>query len=217
MGQGLHTNGADARLTCVVADDHPAVLRAVCDCLAEYGLDVVGRAESAPEALALVERKLPVVAVLDARMPRQGGLDAATLVSRCASLTAVVIYTGFGDEPTLAEALGNGARGFVLKGAPMEELVAAIRMVASGRPYIDPLLAGFVVRGDLMQREPVLTRRERDVLRLLADGLRDNEIASTLSISRETVRTHVKKATAKLVADTRTQAVAEALRQSLIS
>jgi two-component system NarL family response regulator len=217
MQQGVYTNGSDARLTCVVADDHPAVLRAVCECLAEYGLDVVGRAESAQEALALVERKVPAVAVLDARMPRQGGLDTATLVSRCASLTAVVIYTGFGDEPTLAEALGNGARGFVLKGAPMEELIAAIRMVASGRPYVDPLLAGFVVRGDLKQRDPILTRREREVLRLLADGLRDNDIGRSLSISTETVRTHVNKAVTKLDADTRTQAVAEALRRSLIS
>jgi DNA-binding NarL/FixJ family response regulator len=213
----MATNGTEARLTCVVADDHPAVLRAVSDCLAEYGLEVVGRADGAAEALALVERQRPTVAVLDARMPGQDGLDTATLVSRCAPLTAVVIYTGFGDEPTLAEALACGARGFVLKGAPMDELVAAIRMVASGRPYVDPLLAGLVVRGETAQREQVLTRRERDVLRLLADGLRDMEIAKSLSISTETVRTHVKKATAKLDAETRTQAVAEALRQSLIA
>jgi DNA-binding NarL/FixJ family response regulator len=217
MEHAIHANGVHARLTCIVADDHPAVLRAVCDCLAEHGLDVVGRAETASEALALVERKLPTVAILDARMPRQGDLDSASLVARCASLTSVVVYTGFGDEPTLAEALRSGARGFVLKGAPMEELVLAIRMVADGLPYVDPLLAGFVVRGDAAHREPVLTRRERDVLRLLADGLRDNDIARSLEISTETVRTHVKKATAKLEADTRTHAVAEALRQSLIS
>jgi DNA-binding NarL/FixJ family response regulator len=217
MQNAAHTNGTTAQLTCVVADDHPAVLRAVCDCLTEHGLDIVGRAESAAEALAIVEQKLPAVAVLDARMPRQGGLDTAALVAQCASMTSVIIYTGFGDEPTLAEALASGARGFVLKGAPMDELVAAIRMVASGRPYVDPLLAGFVVRGDAAHRDPVLTRREREVLRLLADGMRDNEIAGSLSISTETVRTHVKKATAKLAADTRTQAVAEALRQSLIS
>jgi two-component system response regulator DesR len=217
MQNAVQTNGSTTRITCVVADDHPAVLRAVCDCLTEHGLDIVGRAESAGEALRLVEQKLPAVAVLDARMPRQGGLDTSSLVAQCASLTSVVIYTGFGDEPTLAEALACGARGFVLKGAPMDELVAAIRMVVSGRPYVDPLLAGFVVRGDAAHRDPVLTRRERDVLRLLADGMRDNEIARSLGISTETVRTHVKKATVKLAAGTRTHAVAEALRQSLIS
>jgi DNA-binding NarL/FixJ family response regulator len=213
----MAANGDGARLTCIVADDHPAVLRAVCECLDEYGLEVVGRAAGAEEALSLVEGRRPSVAVLDARMPGQDGLDTATLVERCAALTQVVVYTGFGDEPTLAEALACGARGFVLKGAPMDELVTAIRMVASGRPYVDPLLAGLVVRGETAQREQVLTRRERDVLRLLADGLRDNEIAKSLSISTETVRTHVKKATVKLDAETRTQAVAEALRQSLIS
>jgi DNA-binding NarL/FixJ family response regulator len=216
MKHATSINGVHARLTCVVADDHPAVLRAVCDCLTEHGLDVVGRADTAAEALALVERKLPAVAILDARMPRQGDLGTEILVSRCAALTSVVVYTGFGDEPTLAEALRSGARGFVLKGAPMDELVLAVRMVAEGSPYVDPLLAGFVVRGDV-GHPPVLTRRERDVLRLLADGLRDNDIARSLEISTETVRTHVKKATAKLEADTRTQAVAEALRQSLIS
>jgi len=217
MENGVHSNGSAAHLTCVVADDHPAVLRAVCDCLSEHGVEVVGRAETAAEALAVVEQKLPTVAILDARMPRQETLDTSSLVARCAKVTSVVIYTGYGDEPTLAEALASGARGFVLKGAPMQELVTAIRMVASGRPYVDPLLAGFVVRGDGAHREPVLTRRERDVLRLLADGLRDNEIGRALTISTETVRTHVKKATAKLAADTRTQAVAEALRQSLIA
>jgi DNA-binding NarL/FixJ family response regulator len=217
MDNGRHTNGSAGQITCVVADDHPAVLRAVCDCLTEHGVDIVGRAENASEALAVVEQKRPTVAILDARMPRRDGLDTSLLVARCSELTSVIIYTGYGDEPMLAEALASGARGFVLKGAPLPELVAAIRMVVSGRPYVDPLLAGFVVRGDTAQRDPVLTRRERDVLRLLADGLRDNEIAGSLAISTETVRTHVKKATAKLAADTRTQAVAEALRQSLIS
>jgi DNA-binding NarL/FixJ family response regulator len=217
MDDAVHPNGTPIQVTCVVADDHPAVLRAVCDCLTEHGLDVVGRAESGADALTLVEQKLPMVAVLDARMPGHGAPDMGSLVARCASMTAVVVYTGFGDEPTLGEALSNGARGFVLKGAPMEELVTAVRVVASGRPYVDPLLAGLVVRGDTAHRTPALTRRERDVLRLLADGMRDNEVAGSLAISTETVRTHVKKATAKLAAGTRTQAVAEALRHSLIS
>jgi DNA-binding NarL/FixJ family response regulator len=204
-------------ITCAVADDHPAVLRAVCECLSEHGIEVVGRATTATEALELVRRTLPAVAVLDARMPRPHSLDTVPLVTHCAEVAAVIVYTGYGDEPALAEAFASGARGFVLKGAPMEELVAAVRMVAAGRPYVDPLLAGFVVRGEQGACEPVLTRRERDVLRLLADGLRDGEIARSLSISTETVRTHVKKATTKLSADTRTQAVANALRQSLIS
>jgi DNA-binding NarL/FixJ family response regulator len=207
----------ETRITCVVADDHPAVLRAVCDFLTEFGIEIVAKAKSAREAIDCVERFQPAVAVLDARMPEQGGFDTAALVSRCAEHAAVLIYTGFGDEPTLTESLSSGARGFVLKGAPLDELVSAIKMVAAGRPYVDPLLAGVIVRGGPLHRDPVLTRRERDVLRLLADGMRDNEIASTLLISTETVRTHVKKATAKLAAETRTQAVAEALRQSLIS
>ena len=101
------------------------------------------------------------------------------------------------------------------KDAPLEELARAVEIVASGRTYVDASLAPAFVRPDTV-RMPQLTPRERDVLRLLADGNRTDEVARRLFISPETVRTHLRKAMDKLEAETRTQAVAEALRQSMI-
>ena len=92
-----------------------------------------------------------------------------------------------------------------------------VELVLVGEAYVDPVLAGFLVSGELGGRVPALTQREREVLRLLADGLGNEEIGRRLEISADTVRTHVRKAMAKLEADTRTQAVATALRQSIIS
>jgi DNA-binding NarL/FixJ family response regulator len=129
----------------------------------------------------------------------------------------LLLYTGYGDRALLAEALDAGVRGFVLKEAPLEDLVRAVDIVAGGGTYVDPVLAGALVNAKLTSALPELTQREREVLRALADGLSNEEIGRRLFISPETVRTHVRKAMAKLDADTRTQAVATALRQSLIT
>ena len=115
------------------------------------------------------------------------------------------------------EALDAGARGFVLKEAPLPDLVRAVETVAHGGSYVDPVLAGVIASAEAAGRIPKVTQREREILRLLADGLTNEEIGKELFISPETVRTHVRKAMAKLDADTRTQAVATALRQSLIA
>ena len=104
----------------------------------------------------------------------------------------------------------------MLKEAPLPDLVRAVERVAAGEAYVDPVLAGVLVSAQT-DKVPSLTQREREVLRELADGLSNEEIGKRLFISPETVRTHVRKAMAKLEADTRTQAVAKALRQSLIS
>jgi DNA-binding NarL/FixJ family response regulator len=129
----------------------------------------------------------------------------------------VILYTAYGDRALLTEALDAGARGFVLKEAPLAELVRAVELVAEGRTYVDPVLAGVVTGGAATEKVLNLTQRERDVLRLLADGNSNEAIGKTLFISPETVRTHVRKAMTKLDADTRTQAVATALRMSLIA
>jgi DNA-binding NarL/FixJ family response regulator len=107
--------------------------------------------------------------------------------------------------------------GFVLKEAPLDDLVRAIRTVAAGQTYIDPALGRVIAGPGGADKLPTLTKREREILRLLADGMRNEQVGRQLSISPLTVRTHVKNAMDKLDADTRTQAVASALRQSLIS
>jgi DNA-binding NarL/FixJ family response regulator len=199
----------------VVADDHPAVLRSVCDVLIDAGVDVVGRASNGEEAAAKIESTRPNVAVVDVKMPRLSGIEVASQISRTTPETAVILYTAYGDRALLSEALDAGVRGFVLKEAPLQDLTRAVDMVAGGAVYVDPVLAGVLASAE-SERLPQLTKREREVLRLLADGLTNEEIGKRLFLSPETVRTHVQKAMRRLEADTRTQAVAVALRQSLI-
>jgi DNA-binding NarL/FixJ family response regulator len=201
----------------VVADDHPAMLTAVAETLERAGFTVVGRAGDGRAAVDAIERERPDVAVLDVQMPHVSGIDVARTVSADAPGTAFVFYTAFGDRASLADALEVGARGFVLKDAPLQDLVRAVERVAGGDAYVDPVLAGMLVGATTRSQLPTLTQRELEVLRLLADGLANEAIGAELGISVETVRTHIRNAMAKLDADTRTHAVATALRQSLIS
>lgn len=204
------------RITCVIADDHPAMLTAIADTLERSGVEIVGRASDGQEALVQIEAQHPRVAIVDVRMPRLSGIEVATKSAVVAPNTSIIFYTAYGDRALLSEALDVGARGFVLKEAPLPDLVRAVERVAAGDAYVDPVLAGILVSAQ-SEKIPSLTQREREVLRLLADGLSNEEIGKRLFISPETVRTHVRKAMTKLEADTRTQAVAIALRQSLIS
>jgi DNA-binding NarL/FixJ family response regulator len=204
-------------VTCLVADDHPAVLAAVTAFLEDSGIEIVGRAREGAEALELIQARKPQVALLDVRMPRMSGIEIARQSMRTTPETAILLYTGDAEPALVVEALDAGARGFVLKEAPLPDLVRAVETVAEGKTYVDPVLAGVIASAEVTQKIPSLTQREREVLRLLSDGHKNEEIGKQLFISPETVRTHVRKAMTKLEADTRTQAVATALRQSLIT
>lgn len=197
---------------CVVADDHPAIVEAVGLFLESGGIEVVGTAADGHEALALIEELAPDVAVVDVQMPGLGGIEVARRVTGA----GVIIYTGYGDRSLVVEAIDAGARGFVLKESPLPDLARAIGLVAEGRTYVDPVLASVLAGPAATARIPNLTKREREVLSLLADGMRNEQVGTELSISPLTVRTHIEKAMEKLEADTRTQAVATALRMSLI-
>jgi DNA-binding NarL/FixJ family response regulator len=208
---------APGPITCVVADDHPAVLEAVAEFLVQGGIEVIARARDGDEALERIEQRKPQVALVDVRMPKLGGIELTRRAQRSTPETSILLYTGYGDRALLTEALDAGVRGFVLKEAPMDDLLRALQSVASGGTYVDPVLAGTLAASSIGNKLPELTQRERDVLRLLADGLANEEIGKRLFISAETVRTHVRKAMDKLDADTRTQAVARALRDHLIA
>ena len=208
---------AQGRITCVVADDHPAVLEAVAEFLVQGGIEVIAQARDGEEALERIEQRKPQVALVDVRMPKLGGIELTRRAQRSAPETSILLYTGYGDRALLTEALDAGVRGFVLKEAPMDDLLRAVQSVATGGTYVDPVLAGTLAASSIGNKLPELTQRERDVLRLLADGLANEEIGKRLFISAETVRTHVRKAMDKLDADTRTQAVARALRDHLIA
>jgi DNA-binding NarL/FixJ family response regulator len=204
-------------VTCLVADDHPAVLAAVCAVFEDSGIEVVARARDGAEALELIQTEKPQVALLDVRMPRMSGIEIARESLRTTPETGILLYTGYAERALMIEALDAGARGFVLKEAPLPDLVRAVETVAQGKTYVDPVLAGVIASAEVATQIPSLSQRQREVLRLLADGLKNEEIGKRLFISPETVRTHVRKAMAKLEADTRTEAVATALRQSLIT
>ena len=204
-------------VTCLVADDHPAVLAAVCAVFEDSGIDVVARARDGAEALELIQTLKPQVALLDVRMPRMNGIEVARESLRTTPETGILLYTGYAERALMIEALDAGARGFVLKEAPLPDLVRAVETVAGGKTYVDPVLAGVIASAEVTKQIPSLSQRQREVLRLLADGHKNEEIGKRLFISPETVRTHVRKAMAKLEADTRTEAVATALRQSLIT
>jgi DNA-binding NarL/FixJ family response regulator len=208
---------ASREVTCLIADDHPAMIEAVAELLTDSGYDVVGRAQNGEEALQKIEATRPAIALVDVRMPRLGGIELARRAASAAPETSVVLYTGYGERALLLEAMDAGARGFLLKEAPLSDLLRAIEIVTAGGTYVDPVLGGYLASPRATERLPNLTQREREVLRHLSDGLSNEEIGKRLFISPETVRTHVRKAMDKLNADTRTQAVATALRQSLIS
>jgi DNA-binding NarL/FixJ family response regulator len=214
-----HPPGPDdaAEITCVVADDHPALVQAICLLLDDHGIRVVGRANDGVAALAAIEADRPTVAILDVVMPRMRGTEVARRAGELAPETAVIIYTGFGDRELLVEALDAGARGFVPKEAPLDELVGAVRVAARGDVYVDPGLAAVLVQAGAAVHAPALSPREREILKLLAEGESNEQIGSALSIAPDTVRTYIRRAMQKLEADTRTQAVAIAIRQSIIS
>ena len=203
----------EAQITCVIADDHPAVLDSVSRVLVSQGIDVVAQVRDGEDAVRAIEEHRPKVAVVDLRMP---GMSGITVARRAAQHTAMILYTGYSDRTLLLEALDAGVRGFVLKEAPLADVLRAIETVARGGVYVDPVLAGILASSEATKQLKMLTQREREVLHLLSRGLRNEEIGRKLHIAGETARAHIRNAMRKLDADTRTHAVAMALRQSLI-
>jgi two-component system, NarL family, nitrate/nitrite response regulator NarL len=201
-----------ARINCVIADDHPALLAALTDFLQEHGYDVVAACSNVRDALDAVRATQPDVAVLDYRMPGRSGVDLITDALTASANTRIVVYTGDGTTELAAEVLGAGARAILLKQAPIEDLLRALRAASSGSRYVDPLLSP-----DSDCAKVVLTRREREVLELVAEGLGQQEIGRRLEIGTETVRAHLQKVRKRLSATTSTQAVAKAIRLGLLS
>lgn len=202
--------------TCLVADDHPAVTHVVSQLLLDRGFEVLATVEDGADALDEIVRLRPDIAVLDLAMPNLSGIEVARQAAVSSPETAVLLYTGHGQEALLREALDAGVQGLVLKHAPVIEVIRAIETVATGRVYVDPTLAVPLIEAGKKPSRNDLTQREREVLRLIADGRSNEEIGKALYISPQTVRTYVRKAMAKLQCRNRTHAVATALRRSLI-
>ncbi|HSK95390.1 MAG TPA: response regulator transcription factor, partial [Euzebyales bacterium] len=171
----------------------------------EPDLDVVATATDGPEALAAVLEHDPDVLVTDVEMPRMSGLDVAAALRRDGHRARVVIVTTFGRSGYLRRALDSGVAGYVLKDAPIEQLVDTLRRVHSGQRVIAPELAVAAWDG-----QDVLTERERDVLRLAADGRPNADIAAGLHLAEGTVRNYLSSAIAKLGVRNRAEAAATA-------
>jgi DNA-binding NarL/FixJ family response regulator len=200
--------------TVLLADDHPGILAAVSKHLEKHGIKVVGRAADGHEAVRQIQQAKPDIALLDIRMPGLDGIEVARRVARLAPRTAVILFSGYGSHGEVVEALDAGARGFLLKNAALAEVLRAVQIVSRGGTYVDAMLASTLTDLDVA---PALTQRDREVLRLLASGERYEEIGRTLFVSTATVRKAMSKIKIELDAASATEAVAAALRQSLIA
>ncbi|MHB8643980.1 MAG: response regulator [Gaiellaceae bacterium] len=204
-----------AEITALIVDDHEVVREGLRLSLSRSPhIRVVGEAADGRAAIDLAERRRPNVVIMDVRMPGMDGLDATKELTEKAPDVAVLIFTAYSERSLLARGLESGAKGYILKEAPHETLVRAIEKVAAGESFIDPALMPAFLSGK--DREDMLTVREREILQLLADGMSNADVAARLFISQETVKSHVRHILAKLEADTRTHAVAIALRDAII-
>ena len=202
-------------ITCLIVDDHEVVREGLRLSLSRAPhIRVIGEASDGTSAISLAERRRPDVVIMDIRMPGMDGLEATKLLGERAPGIPVLIFTAYGERSLLQRGLESGARGYILKETPHETLLRAIEKVANGETFVDPgLMAEFVAgKGSA----DILTPREREILQLLADGMSNVDVADKLFISQETVKSHVRHILAKLEADTRTQAVAIALREAMI-
>jgi DNA-binding NarL/FixJ family response regulator len=204
-----------SEITCLIVDDHEVVREGLRLSLSRAPhIRVVGEAGDGRAAIELAERRKPNVVIMDVRMPGLDGLDATKELMAKEPNVAVLIFTAYSERSLLARGLESGAKGYILKEAPHETLVRAIEKVANGDSFIDPALMPAFLSGK--DREDMLTAREREILQLLADGMSNADVAQRLFISQETVKSHVRHILAKLEADTRTHAVAIALRDAII-
>ena len=200
-------------LRCLIIDEHPVVRQGI-RALLERELPGVEVLDAASAAAAMADAEAPPdVVVVD---PSHAGGNVEGLVSELresVDSSAIVVFTGNGGPRLLADALKAGVKGYVRKDSPPEDLVRAILAAHSGEFYVDPALSSSIV---LEEGERTLTARQSEILQMLADGLQTDAVAKQLGLSTETVRTHTKRILAKLHADTRTQAVAIAIRNGLI-
>jgi DNA-binding NarL/FixJ family response regulator len=210
-------------LRLILADDHPVVregVRALLESDSEF--EVVGQADDGMEVSALVERLHPDVVVLDLMMPRRSGLEVTRQLSEQPSGPPVLILTMHDSEAYVVEAMRSGAAGYALKQAPAGELARGIRAVAAGMRYLSPSLSQRAVDVYVRRAEgrsapqDALTARERQVLRLAAEGHSNAEIAARLFISRRTVETHRARAMKKLGLRSHVELAVYALRQGIL-
>ncbi|HEX9266963.1 MAG TPA: response regulator transcription factor [Candidatus Limnocylindria bacterium] len=206
----------------LLVDDHELVRQGVASMLAKAeDLTVVGEAKTGREAIETARKELPDVVLMDVRMPDMDGLEATRRIKEERSRTAVIMVTMHDNPAYLREAVRAGAAGYLLKDVSKDDLIDAIRQVATGGAFIESQM----LKGMLSEMKPGsatpsaarnLTKREREILALVAEGLSNREIADKLVLSPETVKSHVAAILEKLNVSDRTQAAIYAVRNGLV-
>lgn len=212
----------NAKIKVILVDDHAIVRKGIRALLAtESDIEVVGEASDGLEAIILAESLKPDVIIMDLVMPGVNGVDAIRQIKSKDSGARILVLTSFGTDDKVFPALKAGALGYLLKDSNPQELIEAIRQVQQGESWLHPAVARKVLNELMHTTEPsssaLLTERELEVLKLVAHGLNNRDIADQLVISEPTVRTHVSSLLAKLHLASRTQAALYALREGLTS
>src|ERR687885_1799796 len=205
-----------SRTRCLVVDDHTVVRQGLDILFGDIDdLEIVGQVANGEEALDAVEELEPEVVLMDVRLPGIDGVSAVKRIHQAAPGVKFVIFSAYGDKRLLSDAIAAGARGYVMKGSPPEDLLRAIRTVNEGKAFVDPSLSPTLLMTQGVADAP-LSEREREILQLLAEGYHTEEVARRIGLSAETVKSDTKRAIQKLEADTRVHAVAIALRKAII-
>ncbi len=205
-------------------DDHDLFRRGLRELLEEQGIRVIGEASTGSDAIALAVRARPDVVVMDLNLPRQSGVDATRELVAAAPESRVLMLTVASDGRSVLDALIAGACGYLLKDATVEEIAAGVRAAAAGQSFVSPQVGHHVLerlRGQAggaegaRGEETPLSERELDILRLIAEGCDNDEIAERLFLSPRTVKNHVSSILAKLQMDNRVQAAVYAVRKGI--
>lgn len=205
------------RIRILVADDHPVVREGLIAMLGtQSDFEVIGEAGSGPEVVRAALEQRPDVLLLDLELPGFDGVEVIRRVRAEAPAIRIVVLTAFDRDEQIVSAIRTGAEGYLLKGAPRDDVFRAIRVVHDGGSLIEPVIASKLIR-QVRDSPEGLTPRETEVLGLLAQGASNKRIAQTLFVSERTVKFHVSSILAKLNASNRTEAAALARERGLIA
>ncbi|HUW03669.1 MAG TPA: response regulator transcription factor [Acidimicrobiales bacterium] len=206
----------------LLVDDHQMVRESLKRSMTDEGFDVVGEAADGEEAIEAAERLRPDVVLMDVTMPNVDGVEATRAITEARPITRVVMLTMHADKEVLASAIRAGASGYLTKDSSVDEVASAVRMAADGNTALSPQLAATMLEEvRRLEVEPdddesIITKRETEVLQLIADGRSTPEVAADLYISQKTVKNHLASIYQKLEARDRTQAVLQAVRMGIV-